>query len=36
MYLLLELTYDFNVYILSIIIVCIRNNVCHNITVGMK
>ena len=39
MYLLIESAYDFNIYIISIIIVCIHNNVCHNITahhVSMK
>ena len=34
-YLLIESANDFNIYIISfiIIVVCIHNNVCHNITV---
>ena len=34
-YLLIESANDFNIYIITfiIIIVCIQNNVCHNITV---
>ena len=35
MYLLIGSAYDFNIYIISIIIIIgyIHNNVCHNITV---